>query len=44
MMARGVQQTESEMETNYMTGIFRASIKSDNAHISARAEFMNRIK
>ena len=44
MMARGVQQTESEMETNYMTGIFRALDNSDNIHISARAEFMNTIK
>tara|TARA_Y100001951_G_scaffold105192_1_gene120571 strand:+ start:3260 stop:4114 length:855 start_codon:yes stop_codon:yes gene_type:complete len=37
MMARGVKQQESEMETNYLTGVFR----SDSA---ARAEFFSRTK
>ena len=44
MMARGVRQTESEMETNYLTGIFRALNGNESKHISARAEFFNRIR
>ena len=37
MMARGVKQSETEMETNYLTGVFRTVA-------SARAEFFARVK